>query len=139
MSLITIKVFDNPIEANILKARLEMEGVDVFLFDEHTVGLNPLYNITVGGIKMKINQDDFLIAQKILEQIDETPLTNDQDEVVKCPRCGSTNFYEHFKSMKSKTGIAAAVLSFFTGTYPLYYDNVFRCKDCEKEWKNEME
>ena len=47
----TLKIFENPIDAHLLKTKLESEGIDCYLIDENTVSVMPLYNITVGGIK----------------------------------------------------------------------------------------
>ena len=58
MGLITVKIFDNAFEAHLLKTKLENEGIPCYLFDENIVGLNPFYNFAVGGIKLKISEQD---------------------------------------------------------------------------------
>lgn len=69
MALITFKTFDNPIDAHILRCKLENEGILCYLFDEHIVSINPLFNLTVGGIKLKINDYHLYQAQTILKEI----------------------------------------------------------------------
>ena len=59
MKLITIKVFENAIDAHILKTKLESEGIPAILVDENIVTLNPLYNIAVGGGKLQVRDEDF--------------------------------------------------------------------------------
>ena len=66
MGLITFKTFDNSIDAHILKIKLESEGITCFLFDEHMVSVNPLYSQLIGGIKLKINEEDLIHAKNIV-------------------------------------------------------------------------
>lgn len=60
MELITLKTFDNSIEAHLMKSKLKSENIVCFLFDENIVGLNPVYNIAVGGIKLKVINQTFI-------------------------------------------------------------------------------
>ena len=48
MGFITIKTFENAIEAEMLKTKLASEGIRAYLFDENITTLNPLLNIAVG-------------------------------------------------------------------------------------------
>ncbi|MFZ6052559.1 putative signal transducing protein [Halocola ammonii] len=58
MPLITIKTFETPIEAHLLKVKFESEGVPCYLFDEEIVQLNPIYNVATGGVKLKVHEGD---------------------------------------------------------------------------------
>lgn len=127
-------MFDNPMEAHILKSRLESEGIPCFLQDENIVSLNPLYNYAVGGIKLNIRSSDAPQVQAILQEIENHPNVDEQEEVIKCPRCASTDLYTNFKSMKSTKGFFSAVLSFLMGIFPVYYKNVYKCKQCDTEF-----
>jgi len=135
MSLITLKTFDNSIDAHLLKSKLESEGIVCYLFDEHTVTMYPFYNVTVGGIKLKINEMDLEMAKEIYNSIQATPFTDDENEIIKCPRCESTELYSNFKSMKGAKGIISAFTSFFFVLYPIYYKSVYKCKKCGAEFK----
>ena len=135
MELITIKTFDNPIEAHMMKSKLESENIMCFLFDENIVGLNPLYNITVGGIKLKINRSDIQKAIEIIDEIEKNTLTNDQGEIIKCPKCESEDIISRFKSMKGFKGILSAIVSFLFMVFPIYYKTVYKCKNCGNEFK----
>lgn len=135
MKLVTIRTFDNSIEANLVKAKLESQNIMCFLFDENIVVLNPLYNITVGGIKLKINELDIDKATAIIEETEKSFLTNDQDEVLKCPNCQSEELYSGFKSMKGTKGILSAITSFLFMVFPIYYNTVYKCKNCGNEFK----
>ena len=50
-----------------------------------------------GGIKLKISENDIEKAGEILEAIENTLLTREDGEVIKCPSCSSTNLYIGFK------------------------------------------
>jgi hypothetical protein len=135
MELVTLKTFESAIDAHILRSRLSNEGITAFVFDENIMTLNPLYNIMVGGIKLKVSQADVEKATNILQSIEGGPLLDGDDRIVACPACQSTNLYSGFKSMKGITGLMSAILALFLGTYPLYYKTVFRCKDCGTEFQ----
>ena len=135
MELITIKRFDNLIEAQMMKSKLESENITCFLFDQNMVGLNPLFNVTLGGIKLKVNKTEKEKATKIIEEILQASLVDDKSEVVKCPHCGSEDVYSDFKSMKGVKGILSAIVSFLFLVFPIYYKTVYKCKNCDKEFK----
>ena len=61
-----------------MKSKLEIENILCFLFDEYIVGLNPLYNVTVGSIKLKISKSDIAKVTEIIEATEKSVLTNDQ-------------------------------------------------------------
>jgi len=135
MELVTIKTFDNSIEAHIMKSKLESENIMCFLLDENIVGLNPLYDVAVGGIKLKIKNSDVGQATEIIEESVKSSITNDQGEVVQCPNCKSEDIYSGFKSMKGTKGILSAIVSFLFMVYPIYYKTVYKCKKCRTEFK----
>lgn len=104
--LITIATFNEVTEAHILKGRLEAEGILCFLGDEHIVGAHPFYAVAVGGVKLKVTENDVEEAKAILKQIwqgdtlfdydtiDLAPpekQVNAEQEDTECPRCESTN------------------------------------------------
>ena len=135
MSLETVKVFQNPMDAHILKATLESRGINCYLFDEHIVSTNALYSNMVGGIKLKVGIQDVAVVREILEEIDQTPYTDESDQAICCPKCQSTNL----ESGKIKTtGIWPKIVAFISlvfGTYPVSVSRVYRCKDCDMEFK----
>lgn len=139
MNLITVKTFDNAFGAHILQARLEDEGIVAHIHDENIMSIDPLLNIAVGGVKIKVDEPDVEKALAIIAEIDDTPMTNDKEEVIKCPKCESTDLYSDFKSMKSAKGVIAAIISFMLIVFPIYYKRVYRCKVCATEFKGNPE
>jgi len=134
MELITLKTFDSSIDAHLTKSKLESEEIKCFLFDENIVGLNPLYNIAVNGIKLKINKFDFDKASKVIQEFDNSLLTQDNGEAIICPNCKSDKVYSGFKSMKGTKGFFSAILSFIFLVFPIYFETKYRCKSCNKEF-----
>ena len=135
MNLVIVKTFDDGISAHILRSRLESEGIECFIHDENIVTLNPLFNFAVGGVKLKVEESDLEKALVILNEIENTPFTSEDEEVIKCPNCESTELYSDFKSMKNPAGILAAITSFLLTVFPIYYKSVYRCKKCNTEFK----
>lgn len=134
MGLITFKTFDNPIDAHILKIKLESEGITCFLFDENIVSVNPLYSNLVGGIKLKINEEDLVHAKNILLELEQTPYTTEDDHAITCPNCQSTHIESGYQSMRSVGAVISAIISFVLVIFPLYRKSVYKCKDCGAEF-----
>jgi hypothetical protein len=134
MTLVTIRTFDNAIDAHLMKSKLESEEIICFLFDENVVGLNPLYNLTVGGIKLKVREIDVDSAIEVINAIEKTSLTNDGGHELSCPRCSSTDLYCGYKSMKGIKGILSAIIALAVMIFPIYYKVVYKCKSCENEF-----
>ncbi len=135
MELITLRTFDSSIDAHMLKVKLESEGIISFIFDEHMVSLNPLNNMLLGGIKLKIAQADFNKAMEIVEELDNYKFTDEKDELIRCPDCDSTDLYNGFKSMKGIRGVLSLIVSLILVVYPIYHKVVYRCKSCGCEFK----
>ncbi|HCQ30035.1 MAG TPA: DUF2007 domain-containing protein [Flavobacteriales bacterium] len=135
MELITIKTFDNPIDAHVMKSKLESEGVKCFLFDENVVGLNPVYNIAVGGIKLKILESDLEKAVSIIDETENSKPTNEKGEIVICPHCHSKDIYTSYKSTKGLKGTISILISFLLMVFPIYFKTVYKCKKCGAEFK----
>ena len=96
MTLVTVKTFDNSMDAHLLKSRIESEGIRCFLFDDETVTINPLFSQAIGGIKIKVNQRDLSVVKEILRDISETPLTHETGERILCPQCQSAKINTGF-------------------------------------------
>jgi len=66
----TILTFDNIVDAHLALGKLQSEGLEAFLQDEHLVQTDWLYNIAVGGIKLQVDEHDIKRAQDILARDD---------------------------------------------------------------------
>ena len=99
MELITLKVFDSPIEAHILRSKLESEDIESFVFDEHSVGINMLYAQAIGGVKLKIRETDSERALSVLEEINNTKYR--KNKYVSCWKYKSDCFSYYFHNTES--------------------------------------
>lgn len=57
---------------HVVKGRLEADGIECFVRDEHTVNANPFYDIAVGGIKLQVMEQDVAAANEILKEVNHT-------------------------------------------------------------------
>lgn len=136
MELITARIFDNPIDAHLLKSKLENEGVNCYLFDESTVTLDPMISNAVGGIKLKIEKSDTEKVKNLLQQIESSPYKKENDELLACPNCQSSNIVVGVKKLKGIAGFFSLFISLLMMIYPVSLNRVFICKDCDTEFKN---
>ena len=134
MKLLTVETFDNHTDAHLRRSKLESMGIKCFLFDENMISLNPLWNLTVGGIKLKIAENDLDQYIEISQELNTKPFLDWDDNTVVCPKCGSTKLIAGFKSFKGVSGILSLTITFLLMVYPIYYKTVFKCKDCSNEF-----
>jgi len=70
-NFITIATFDYPHQIEILKHRLNMEGIAYYFENEATLSVVPMYSIALGGIKLKIHPNDSETVLAILKDLDD--------------------------------------------------------------------
>ena len=129
---IQIAVFQYSSEAQIIKSRLEAEGVEVFLFDQFTVDTDPLVSNAIGGIKLKVWAEDEERAAKILQSISNYSL-DDSGQEIECPICGSSKV-ELVTSVRDVKTFLAFLFSFFTASLPIHTKHEYRCETCKQKF-----
>ena len=82
MQTVVLKTFDDYFSANILRTRLQHEGVPCYLFDEHTVTVNPIFGAVIGGIKLVVSKGYEETARQLIEQFEE-----EYTRAAVCPKC----------------------------------------------------
>lgn len=137
--LITVATYTQPIQAHIAKGRLEAEGILCFLGDENIVSVHPFYSNAVGGVKLKVREEEAEQAFAILDQIQtEEPEPNTfaaeghvpSEKTILCPNCGSEDAYVNWFSKKM------FALSMVLFGFPLpFIRKSFHCPACGHEWK----
>ena len=130
-----IAVFQYSSEAQIIKSRLEAEGVEVFLFDQFTVDTDPLVSNAIGGIKLKVWAEDEQQAFKILQSISDYSL-DDTGQEIECPVCGSSKV-EMVTSVRDVSTFLAFLFSFFTASLPIRTKHEYRCETCKQKFNLE--
>jgi len=73
--IITFRTYYNPMEAEIIRTKLEANGILSFIADESLGILYPVYNQGGGGIKLKVFARDVEKCEEILSE--ENPLSED--------------------------------------------------------------
>jgi len=135
--IIVYSTYYNPIEANIIKARLEDSDIPCFLTDENIATIQPLYNQAIGGVKLNVFERD---VERINQLLAEMPVdfkeeeTMDDEEKINCPKCGSTNV-SYGQATKKRFSWWVTVISFLFAIYPFKANNCFHCYDCGHEFK----
>ncbi len=129
--IIVFAQYNTPIEANIIKAKLDAYDVPCFLSEENMANLYPGNPILSIGVKLHLFAKDEEQARLILA--DQTYLTLDTDATVKCIRCHSHRIERDFpREFDQKFSWSLSVL-FFGVFFP--EKKIYRCQDCEFEFK----
>ena len=80
MELKTIYSSNIPVDCYILKNRLESEGLDCFIFDDHMVWIHPFMAVAIGGVKLKVPLDQVEVAERIIDLVSIGKLTDEAGE-----------------------------------------------------------
>nr|WP_276901526.1 DUF2007 domain-containing protein [Pedobacter kyonggii] len=140
---VVYSTYYNPMEANIIKAKLGDSGFDCFLADENVATLNPLYNQAIGGVKLIVFERDVEAINTLLAEDNSLAFESsdgivDEEESVEdktvCEKCGSTNVGYGIATDK-KYSIWATVLAFLTLTTPIKANKCHHCYDCGYEFE----
>lgn len=62
----TVARFATPHEAHLARLRLESEGIEAFLADEHLNRIQPLLGPALGWVRLQVADEDLLAARRIL-------------------------------------------------------------------------
>ena len=108
----TIARFQYSSEAQIIKGRLESEGIEVFLQDHLTIDTDPLVSNAIGGVKLKVLTTDAMQAEHILSTINQYSL-DDDGEPITCPKCKSDKI-EVFSTIKDGKAFFAFLFGFLS-------------------------
>jgi hypothetical protein len=138
--IITFETYYDPMLAHIIRTRLEDNGIPCFIADETMIGINPLYNNALGGIKLKIFERDLEKCRAILAE-DATLTTEeyveiDQEthDVVICPYCASTNV-RYGAATKNRFGWLSVLVSLVLSVYPFSTRKAWHCFNCGEDFE----
>lgn len=133
--MITIKTFLDSIEANIVKGRLESEGIPALLIDENTVNTYWIYAQAIGGIRLQVQEIHVAKALAVLNENQAKMYAlknneNDNKGETCCPICSSSDIRLN-KYSKSLFGFSWLLIGF-----PLLIPNKkYHCFNCGNDWK----
>ncbi|AUP79175.1 putative signal transducing protein [Flavivirga eckloniae] len=128
----TIARFQYSSEAQIIKGRLEAEGIQVFLSDHITIDTDPLVSNAIGGVKLKVLSRQALKAQHILNSIEKYSI-DDEGNSICCPNCKSEKV-ELFSTIKDAKSLFWFIFGFLFSVFPFYTKHKYKCEDCKTEF-----
>ena len=127
-SYVTLRTYDNYINANMALGKLLDGGIHAFLQDEHTVTVDPLLSLAINGIKLVVPKEEAPTAAAMLGIIEDQYRT-----AVKCPSCDATDV----EQIKRPIGLAG----YLKGIYKLLirkdlseFKDTYRCTHCGSEF-----
>jgi hypothetical protein len=65
--LLTIRQFRDLPEALLAKSALESAGIECFLGDDNLIRMDWLWSNLLGGVKLRVRQEDAIVASRLLE------------------------------------------------------------------------
>jgi hypothetical protein len=131
--LVTIARYRDLPQAGLDKSILEGQGVTCFLDNEFTVGVNWLYSTALGGVKLKVLEEDVPLAKELLgagNNIDESVVAEEvlpPEEL--CPKCESPavrgiNYTRKF-----------AAISLLLSLPFFFFMKRYSCGECGHRWR----
>ena len=68
MELITLKIFNTEIEAEMLKIFLETNDIETYVFGNILANTYNQFNNTSGGVQLKVSENDFEKANELMTE-----------------------------------------------------------------------
>ncbi|HEY8783693.1 MAG TPA: DUF2007 domain-containing protein [Mucilaginibacter sp.] len=137
--IITFQSYYDPMLAHIIRTRLEANGISCFITDENTMGNNPIYTKTTGGVKVKIFERDLERCREILategdlHEQDHFEIDNETNTYVVCPYCGSTNVSNIAEDVnKEQWPVLSSIINLAN---PFHTQMNWRCNNCQREFE----
>jgi hypothetical protein len=128
MKTIRLITCNDSFEANLIKDKLEDEGIECFLTNENFTSLFPNYNGILGsGIQVMIDEKDLERATEIIQD-------KRSAQVIKCPNCDSDQVTSSI-GYKSVNKILTILLSLLIWIPFGNIKNTYYCKNCNVEFK----
>lgn len=130
----TIRYCNDPFEAQVIRARLENEGIPACVINENINTMLP-YATAMSDLRVQVVVDD-ADAERALALLAEGAETNDVAPV--CPRCGSEEvvygFWGGWSGWK-RVAVFLSLFAAFTGGAVGNLQNRYYCRRCRYEFK----
>ncbi len=91
--IVVLRYFDNAIDANIAKTKLDAYGIPCFLTEENMAGLYPGQGMVAFRIRLHLFASD---RDRALQILNSELQPADEEERMVCPRCRSTRLTRDF-------------------------------------------
>ena len=115
----TIGSFEYVADVQVIRAKLESEGIPVFLRDENTLNTDPLISSAIGGVKLQVYTVDKEKALYIYNKIRAYALDEEGNPVV-CPNCRAAKSEVYY----SRKGLLYKL-------FPFLEPKKYRCLNCQ--------
>lgn len=125
----------DPIEAHIIRGRLEAEGLHPTVAFEHHIRMNWFISHALGGVKVQVPPSEAEQASEIVQKINQDYYRHILDDVEEtqdhfcCPKCGSQNI----RRSRFTESLALVVLWFVTLPIP-FQTGAYLCQSCKHHW-----
>lgn len=118
-------------EADIVQSLLEAFEIEVFSADYYTIYIKWLYANALGGIKLRVSEDDAAEAREIIAAaLAEGERLRPAYSEGPCPRCGKSDTFPVVR------GKGPAVLTWLVIGWPLVWPwTRLRCSACKHIWR----
>ena len=130
--IVVFQSFDNTIDANIIKTRLDANDIECFLTDENLSNLYPGVGTHFGSFRVRLHlyARDVEKATSLLAE--ESELQLDEESINRCPACRSLRVERDFSKKVINKIYPGLILALFAVFFPTR--KVYRCLDCETEF-----
>ncbi len=110
--------FEYAADVQIIKGKLESEGIPVFLRDENTLNSDPLISNAIGGVKLQVYSKDKERALAIYNEVRAYAL-DENDQPIVCPNCKARRSEVYY----NRKGI-------FYKLFPFFEKRKYKCLNC---------
>lgn len=115
-----LAVFEYSTEAQLLKSKLDSEGIKTMLMDEKTIDTDPLVSQAIGGVKLLVFNKDLERASIIYNEV-RIYQKDENGNAIHCKACNSTKI---LIAPPQRTNI-------FFMLFPFFERRRFICNDCK--------
>jgi hypothetical protein len=113
-----LATFEYVADVQIVKGKLESEGIPVFLRDENTLNSDPIISNAIGGVKLQVYSKDKERAEAIYNEIRAYAIDNDGEPIV-CPNCKAQKSEAYY----NRKGV-------FYKLFPFFEKRKYKCLNC---------
>ncbi|PAV25798.1 putative signal transducing protein [Tamilnaduibacter salinus] len=116
MSWVTLRRYTLPMEAHLDRGRLESEGIQAIIADEHTIHMQWLYSNALGGVRLQVDEGDVERAERVLSE-DRSDVVDESLAPGQAYRdTGEAPRLSRLARDRSRKGFFAALLIWLFGT-----------------------
>ncbi len=110
--------FEYVADVQILKGKLESEGIPAFLRDENTLNSDPLISNAIGGVKLLVYTKDKEKALEIYNEVRAYALDENNNPIT-CPNCKAVKSEVYY----NRKGV-------FYKLFPFFEKRKYKCLNC---------